>query len=76
MTLAGIASPLDLPCMHQILDVVEMIVIEGYGSRSDIQKYYFRTYKPDPRELTSTAFTPEESLASFDALSSALGNLH
>lgn len=53
-----------------------MIVIEGYGSRSEIQRYYFRTYKPDPKELSTTAFTAEESDASFDAFSSALGNLH
>lgn len=73
--MAGIANPIELDNMHQILDVVEMIVIEGLGNRSDIQRYYFRTYKPTAREL-STAFTPEDSDASFDAFSNALGGMH
>lgn len=62
--------------MHQILDVVELMIIEGMASSSDIQRYYFRTYKPDPLELTTTAFSEEESLASFDAFSASVQGLH
>lgn len=74
--MAGIASPLALSNMHRILDVVELMIIEGMSSTSDIQRYYFRTYKPDPLELTTTAFSEEESLASFDAFTSAARGMH
>jgi hypothetical protein len=75
LILAGIADPLSLTSMHQILDVVESVVIEGMGSNNDIQRYYFRTYRPEPSELAN-AFTAEESDASFDAFSAALGGMH
>lgn len=76
MVMAGVVEPLSLPTMHQLLDVMEMIIIEGLGTSNDIQRYYYRTYQPDPKELDTATFTVEETDASFEAFSAAFGGMH
>lgn len=76
MIMAGILDPLSLPTMHHLLDVVEMIVIEGMHRNDDIQRFYYRTYQPDPDQIAQVGFTEEESEASFTAFSVAIGNMH
>lgn len=74
--MAGVADPLDMVSMHHILDVAEMLTIESMSSSNEIQRYYWRTYMPEPDELTTTGFSPSDQSDSFDAFSAALGNMH
>lgn len=74
--MAGIADPLRLSSLHHLLDVMEMILIEGMGTSNEIQRYYYRTYKPDPADAATSTFTMEESEDSFSAFTAALGDMH
>ncbi len=74
--MAGVGTPLDLPSMHHLLDVAEMLTIESMSSSNEIQRYYWRTYKPDPAELSASGFTAQDQADSFYAFSAALGNMH
>jgi hypothetical protein len=76
MYMAGITDPLAMPSLHHLLDVTEMVIVESMGSSNEIQRFYYRTYKPDPAEIQVASFSVEEQSASFDAFTQALGSMH
>jgi hypothetical protein len=74
--MAGVTDPLALHTMHHVLDVVELMIVEALQTNDEIQRFYYRTYQPDPQDMTSAGFSIEETDASFDAFTSALGDMH
>jgi hypothetical protein len=73
--MAGVTDPLALLSMHHVLDVVELMIVEAQGTNDDIQRFYFRTYQPDPEDLAA-GFTIEQTDASFSAFEAAFADLH
>lgn len=51
---AGIADPLtQIPTLHQLLDVVEMMAVESHAQEGTdaVQRFYYELYKPEPQEV-------------------------
>lgn len=77
--MSGIADPLrQLPDMHAVLDVVEVLLTEAM-TREELSTYYRDMYADNtPVSATSSApagFTREEQKASFDAFRSFAGGV-
>lgn len=70
----GVTDPLrQLPTLHSLLDVVEMMAVEGKVNEGGdaLERFYYELYKPDPTEVRKMIETADTD-TDFDALA-ALG---
>lgn len=72
LAMAGVPDPLrQLPSMHALLDVTEMLLMEGCKDQAERDKLRNQLYRPGPGE-PAEGFDADEEMSLFDqaALSS------
>ncbi|WNM68781.1 hypothetical protein SEA_SOOS_51 [Gordonia phage Soos] len=69
----GIADPLrQLPTLYALIDVTEVMILEGMEKDEDRERYWLRTYTPPPGTTTSgelpRGWSRDDEMAAFDSL--------